>query len=218
MRATLETLAQAAVFAVLRAPSAASALGAVDALVAGGITGIEVTYSTPDAPAVIAEVARRHGGAVVLGAGTVTTADQARAAVDAGATFLVSPGTVPEVARAMGATGAAVLLGALTPTEVMAADALGADVVKIFPASLGGPAYLAALRAPFPHVPMMPTGGVDAANFGTWLAAGAVAVGAGGTLCPPAALAAGRFDEVEAAARSFTAALAEHRLSVAGGA
>lgn len=214
---TLEAIREAGIFAVLRAPSRQAALGAVDALVAGGVTGIEVTWSTPDAPAVIAEVVRRHGDAVVLGAGTVTTPEQAREAVQAGARFLVSPGTVPEVARAMEQTGAAVVLGALTPSEVMAATALGADVVKIFPASLGGPSYLRALRAPFPDVPMMPTGGVDAADVGQWLDAGAVALGAGGTLCPPAALAAGRFEEVEAAARSFAAALAEHRASEGAG-
>jgi len=213
---TLETLRGAAVVAVLRANDPEAALSAVEALVAGGITGIEVTYTTPGATAVIAEVARRHGDAVVLGAGTVTRAQQAREAVDAGATFLVSPGVASEVAQAMKATGAMVMLGALTPSEVMAANALGSDVVKIFPASLGGPDYLKALRGPFPDVALMPTGGVDPANLGQWLRTGAVAVGAGGTLVPGAAMAAGRFEEVEAAARSFVAALAEHRAAVAG--
>lgn len=211
---TLETLRERAIVAVLRAPTPEAAVGAVDALVAGGVTGIEVTYSTPDATDVIAEVARRHGDAVVLGAGTVTTAGQAVAAVDAGATFLVSPGTVREVAAAMTETGVTVMLGALTPSEVMLATTLGADVVKIFPASLGGVAFLKALRGPFPDVPMMPTGGVDAANLGQWLGAGAVAVGAGSTLVPTAALAAGRFEEIEDAARSFVASLAAHRAAV----
>lgn len=213
---TLETLRETAIVAVLRAPTPEAALGAVDALVAGGVTGIEVTYSTPDAPAVIAEVARRHGDAVMLGAGTVTTAEQADEAVRAGAEFLVSPGTVREVAAAMKETGVTIMLGALTPSEVMLATALGADVVKIFPAVQGGVEFLKALKGPFPDVPMMPTGGVDAANLGQWLSAGAVAVGAGSTLVPTAALAAGRFEEIEDAARAFVAALAGHRASVAG--
>ena len=209
--AAVATIRATGILAVLRAPSPEAALGAIDALVAGGVTGIEVTYSTPDATAVIAETARRHGDAVLLGAGTVTTPEQAEHAADAGAVFLVSPGTTPLVAGAMRATGAATLLGALTPTEVMSAVSLGADAVKIFPAALGGPAYLKALRGPFPDVPMMPTGGVDADNLGTWLSAGAIAVGAGSELCSAAAMAGGRFEEIEASARQFVAELERAR-------
>ncbi len=202
------------ILAVLRAPTPEAALGAIDALVAGGVVGIEVTYSTPDAAAVIAETARRHGDAVLLGAGTITTPEQAEEAADAGAVFLVSPGSVPLLAGAMRATGATTLLGAMTPTEVMTAVGLGADAVKIFPAMLGGPAYLKALRGPFPDVPLMPTGGVSADNLGTWLAAGAIAVGAGSELCNAGAMAGGRFDEIEASARQFTTALQQARATM----
>lgn len=198
---------RAGVLAVLRAPSAALALDAVDALVRGGITGIEVTYSTPDAAAVIAEVVARHGDAALVGAGTVTTAAQAREAADAGAAFLVSPGTTAPVVEAMRATGVVTMTGALTPSEVMTAGALGVDVVKLFPASLGGPEFLRALRAPFPDVPLMPTGGVSADNLGEWFAAGAIAVGAGGDLVPGAALAAGDTAEIERRARRYADAL-----------
>lgn len=208
---TLSRLAETGVVAVLRAPTAEAALRAVDALVAGGVTGIEITYSTPDASSVIAEVARRHGETVLLGAGTVTTADQAQRAVAAGAVFLVSPGTTPALAQAMRATGASCLFGALTPTEVMAAVDLGADAVKIFPASLGGPAYLRSLLGPFPAAVLVPTGGVNAANLAEWLAAGAIAVGAGSELCHPGAMTAGRFEVIEQAARDFTAALTAAR-------
>lgn len=211
MPISLSSLSAVGVLAVLRAPSADAAVHAVDALVAGGVTGIEITYSTPDAEQAIATVADRHGDAVLLGAGTVTTPEQAERAVAAGARFLVSPGTEPRLAEAMLATGAAVMLGALTPTEVMAATALGADVVKIFPASLGGPAFLRALRGPFPDVPLMPTGGVNASNLGEWLAAGAVAVGAGSDLVSAAALRAGDWAAVELTARSFSDALAATR-------
>jgi 2-dehydro-3-deoxyphosphogluconate aldolase/(4S)-4-hydroxy-2-oxoglutarate aldolase len=123
----------------------------------------------------------------------------------------VSPGTTDELAQAMLATGVPVLLGALTPSEVMHVAELGSHGVKVFPASLGGPAYLRALRTPFPDVPMMPTGGVNAANLAEWLRAGAVAVGAGGELCSTADLAAGRFGEVEDRARDFAEAVAQWR-------
>jgi 2-dehydro-3-deoxyphosphogluconate aldolase/(4S)-4-hydroxy-2-oxoglutarate aldolase len=213
MTLALTSITDVGVIAVLRAPSADAAVSAVDALVAGGVTGVEITFSTPDAEAAIAEVARRHGDAVLLGAGTITRPEQAESAVAAGARFLVCPGTEASLARAMTATGATVMLGALTPSEVMAAVALGADVVKVFPASLGGPAYLRSLRGPFPDVPLMPTGGVSADNIGQWVGAGALAVGAGSELCSPAAMRAGTWEVIEDQARSFSAALAATRVA-----
>ncbi|MFD4653714.1 bifunctional 4-hydroxy-2-oxoglutarate aldolase/2-dehydro-3-deoxy-phosphogluconate aldolase [Streptomyces sp. NPDC058441] len=206
----LSALRWAGVVAVLRAPSPDSALAAVDALVAGGVTGIEITYSTPDAPGVIAQVRERHPQALV-GAGTVLSADQAKAAADAGAAFLVSPGSTPGLVEAMLDTGLTVLSGALTPTEVMAASALGVHAVKLFPASLGGPGFLRALRGPFPDVPLVPTGGVNAGNLRDWFAAGALAVGAGGELCSSADIAAGRWQALTERAQAFAAALAEAR-------
>ena len=207
----LAALRAATVVAVLRAPSAAAAVAAADALLAGGVTGIEVTYSTPDAASAIREIRARHGDAVYLGAGTVLDPAQAAASVTAGAQFLVSPGTEPALTTAMLETGVTVLAGALTPSEVMLARGLGVHVVKLFPASLGGPAFLKALRGPFPDVAFCPTGGVSADNLGAWLAAGAVAVGAGGELCPPAALAAGDWAAVTAVAERYSAAAREVR-------
>ena len=201
----------AGVLAVLRAPSPESALEAADAIIRGGIPGIEVTYSTPDAPAVIRELIARHGDAAYIGAGTVTTPEQAAAAAEAGAEFLVSPGTLPALTRAMLDTGKVVMTGALTPTEVMTALELGVDVVKIFPASLGGPSYLGALRGPFPDAPLMPTGGVKPENVADWFAAGAVAVGAGGDLANSASIKIGDWADLEARASSFAAALAAVR-------
>ena len=202
----LDALRAATVVAVLRAPSAEAAIRAIEALIAGGVTGIEVTYSTPDAAAVIREVRAQHGDAVYLGAGTVLGAAQATAAVDAGAEFLVSPGTEPKLAAAMLDTGVTVLAGALTPSEVMATLACGVHVVKLFPASLGGPAFLRALRGPFPDVDFVPTGGVNADNLGEWLAAGAAAVGAGGELCSAQAMATGDWGTITAKAQEFSAA------------
>lgn len=211
----LSDLTRAGVLAVIRAPSAALAVRGVEALVAGGVTGIEITYSTPGAADAIREVRSRFGDDVYLGAGTILTSDQAEQSVDAGAQFLVSPGLEPTVATAMLATGATVLIGALSPTEVMAALQIGSHAVKIFPASLGGPAYLRSLRGPFADAPLMPTGGVSAQNIGEWLAAGAIAVGAGSELCSPAALANGDWGQIEETARKFARAYADARAGAA---
>lgn len=205
MKEVLVRLEDAVVVAVLRAPSADAAVRTVDALVAGGVRAVEITYSTPDVAVALRAVRERHPD-LLLGAGTITHPAQAEESVTAGAEFLVSPGTLPDVTRAMLATGSVVLSGALSPTEVMTAVDLGADVVKLFPAGLGGPGLLKALRGPFPDVPFCPTGGVDAGNLAEWVAAGAVAVGAGGELCPAAAIREGRWDVITEAARRFRAA------------
>lgn len=204
---TLARIRSAGVLAVLRAPSADAAIAAADALIAGGVRGIEVTYSTPDVPAALAGIRARHGDGVVLGAGTLLDPPQAAEAAAAGAQYLVAPGLDDELVEAMAATGAVVMAGAVTPTEVMRARRLPVDVVKLFPGSLGGPALLKALRGPFPDLAFLPTGGVSAANVGEWLAAGALAVAAGGELCPASALRDGDWDDVTARARSFAGAL-----------
>jgi 2-dehydro-3-deoxyphosphogluconate aldolase/(4S)-4-hydroxy-2-oxoglutarate aldolase len=203
----LKSIKDAGVVAVVRAPAAAAAVSTADALIAGGVRAIEITFTTPDATTAIAELAARYGDSIVLGAGTIVVPAQAEAAAAAGAAFLVSPGSSPGVAKAMTATGRVVMLGALTPTEVMAAMDLGADAIKVFPGSLGGPAYLRSLRGPFPRAPFLPTGGVTAGNLGEWFAAGVTAVGAGSELCPAAAIAAGHWDVITGNAEEFTAAL-----------
>jgi 2-dehydro-3-deoxyphosphogluconate aldolase/(4S)-4-hydroxy-2-oxoglutarate aldolase len=210
----LGELRAAGVVAVLRAPSVEAALKSVEALVEGGITAIEVTYSTPQPARVVRELVRSYGDDVYIGAGTILNASQAREITDAGARFLVSPGTVPELAAAMLETGNVVMLGAMTPSEVMLASSLGAHAVKVFPASLGGPGYLSSLRGPFPSIPFMPTGGVNASNIPEWFRAGAVAVGAGGDLCSSAAMAAGDWETIAATARTFSEALSRVRVGV----
>ncbi len=204
----LERLRSAAVVAVVRAPDPGSAIAGIAALVRGGIRAIEVTYSTPDAAAVLTQVKAEHGDEIVVGAGTVTSALQAAESAEAGAEFLVSPGTTAKVASAIRDTGLPFALGALTPSEVMTAVELGADVVKLFPASLGGTSYLSSLREPFPDVPLMPTGGVNAGNVREWLDAGAFCVGAGGSLMPSDLLARGDHEEITRRARAFAAAAA----------
>ncbi len=169
------------VVAVLRATSADAAVETAQRLVAGGITGIEITFSTPHAAAAIARCVRELPTALV-GAGTVLEASQLHEAADAGAAFLVSPHTDGALIAAGAERNLPFLAGALTPTEVVTAWNLGAACVKLFPGSAVAPSYLKALRGPLPHIPLMPTGGVDAGNLGEWIAAGAIAVGIGGGL------------------------------------
>ena len=204
MTISTEELRRVGIIAVVRAPSSDLAIAGVEALVRGGVTGIEITFSTPETARVIAHLADRYGDSITLGAGTVVRAEQAAEAATAGARFLVSPGVSRSVAKAMTDTGLTTMLGALTPSEVMAAVELGADVVKIFPAGFVGPKLISSFRGPFPDVVMMPTGGVSTANLADWLATGAVAVGAGSELISVADLSAGRFDLIEQRAREMS--------------
>jgi 2-dehydro-3-deoxyphosphogluconate aldolase/(4S)-4-hydroxy-2-oxoglutarate aldolase len=175
----------------------------VEALIVGGVTGIEITYTTPDAEEIVRTLARKYGKAILLGMGTLTKLEQVASARLAGANFIVSPICEPTLVCAMVKSGLLTMAGALTPTEVFQAYNLGTDVVKIFPGSLGGPAYIKALRDPFPNIPMMPTGGVKAANVAEWFASGVVAVGAGSELCPTVLAKEGKFDEITKIAAEF---------------
>lgn len=202
-QAVLDRIESLGLLAVLRGPSRELTVRMVEALAAGGVYGIEITYSTPNAEAVVAELAEKFGDRILLGMGTLIRPEQAASAKAAGAQFLVSPVCDPELVRAMVATGLPVMAGALTPTEVLQAHQLGSDVVKIFPGSMTGPSYIKALKGPFPYIRMMPTGGVNAGNIADWFAAGVVAVGAGSELCPPKLAKEGRFDEISERAREF---------------
>jgi 2-dehydro-3-deoxyphosphogluconate aldolase/(4S)-4-hydroxy-2-oxoglutarate aldolase len=175
----------------------------VGALLAGGVSGIEITYSTPNAEEVVRTLVQKFGDDILIGMGTLTKPEQAQCAKDAGAKFLVSPVCEPALVKSMVASGLPTMAGAFTPTEVLQAYNLGVDVVKIFPGSVGGPAYVKALKGPFPYIPMMPTGGVSASNVAGWFAAGVIAVGAGSELCPPQLAREGKFDEISKRAADF---------------
>jgi 2-dehydro-3-deoxyphosphogluconate aldolase/(4S)-4-hydroxy-2-oxoglutarate aldolase len=207
----LEKIKELGLLAVIRGPSAGLTVQMVEALIKGGVLGIEITYSTPDAESVVKTLSEKFGDRIVLGMGTLTKTDQAESAKDAGANFLVSPICEPALVKSMVASGLLTMAGALTPTEVFQAYSLGTDVVKIFPGSLGGPAYVKALKGPFPYIPMMPTGGVSAANAADWFKAGVVAVGAGSELCPPDLAKAGKFDEITQKAADFVAVIKSSR-------
>ncbi|AUG81184.1 aldolase [Kitasatospora sp. MMS16-BH015] len=167
--------------AIVRGRDREAALRTVLTLAEEGLTASEVSLTTADALWVIERARRSLGPSALLGAGTVLTAADAARAAEAGASFLVTPGITDTESRLPH------LIGAFTPTEVIEAGRRGALAVKLFPASLGGPAYLSALRAPFPEVPFLPVGGVDAASAAAYLAAGAVAVGVGSPLIGDAA-------------------------------
>lgn len=182
---TLGRLRESRIVAVLRCDSARDAVEVADVLVAAGLTAVEVTLTTPGALDAIRHLAERFGSDIVLGAGTITTAGQAREAADAGADFLVSPGCPPVLVEQMRATGRLAIPGVLTPTEVMTAAALDVRLVKLFPGSAFGPSYLRSLKAPFPDLEFLPTGGIARDNMADWFAAGAFALGIGGSLAPP---------------------------------
>ncbi len=209
----LEKIHKLGVLAVIRGPSKELTLKMVDALVAGGVTGIEITFTTPKPLQVVAALDAEFGEDIVLGMGTLTLPEQAASAKDAGARFLVSPHTNQELGRAMVATGMPVMMGALTPSEVMEARPVGSDVVKTFPGALGGSGYLKSLQGPVPEVPMMPTGGVTDKNLKEWFDAGAFAVGAGSNLCPKELAQAGDFAQITQIARDFMAAVEAARNS-----
>jgi 2-dehydro-3-deoxyphosphogluconate aldolase/(4S)-4-hydroxy-2-oxoglutarate aldolase len=196
---------------IIRGSDPDAAIRAGVALVESGIRFLEVSLVTTDAPRVIGEIQRLGGDHCVIGAGTVLTRDDVTRATDAGARFMVTPAVTESVAESV-ARGIPVLAGALTPTEVVTAIGLGATAVKLFPGSLGGPAYLKALREPLPTVPFVPVGGVDAAAAAEYLKYGAIAVGIGSPLLGDA-VRGGDLDELRARAAAFRAVAEESRLS-----
>ena len=203
----LQRLRREKVIALIRADSAASLLDCARALAAGGLTSIELTMTTPGAIELTAEVSRALPE-VMLGLGTVLDPETARAGIAAGAKFIVTPALRPTVIAACREAGVPVLSGALTPTEVYGAHELGADVIKIFPAEFFGPAYIKSLKAPFPQIELMPTGGVTPQTVGDFLKAGAFATAAGSALVSPAALKARDWPAITARAAEFVAAAA----------
>lgn len=179
----LKKLTDCGVVAVVRATDAEQAERIAEACLTAGIAGIEITFTVPGAPGIIETLAKRYAsGDVVIGAGTVLDAETARAAILAGAQFIVSPCLSEACAKLCLRYQVPYLSGAMTVKEIVDCLEAGADIVKIFPGSVVGPEMIAAVRGPLPHAKMMPTGGVSTGNIADWIRAGAVAVGAGGDL------------------------------------
>jgi 2-dehydro-3-deoxyphosphogluconate aldolase/(4S)-4-hydroxy-2-oxoglutarate aldolase len=193
---------------VVRAASVEDATRAVEAICAGGIPILEITMTVPNATSVIRHVVREHGSTALIGAGTVTNGEQAEQCIRAGAEFLVSPGMSVHVLAVAQACAKLAIPGALTPTELMHAQDNGAKLIKIFPCgNVGGAKYLQSLRGPFPHVALIPTGGVNASNAADYIAAGAFALGIGGDLVNAAALRDGNLTKITQAARELVEAV-----------
>jgi 2-dehydro-3-deoxyphosphogluconate aldolase / (4S)-4-hydroxy-2-oxoglutarate aldolase len=207
----LDALRDDRVLTVVRAPEIPDARDLCAALVDGGIRVVELTFTTPDLPRHLqraAETAASTGA--LIGAGTVLDEAAARTAVSAGARFLVTPGLGPDagaIVEIAHRAGAPVILGALTPSEVMTAVAIGADAVKVFPAHQFGPTYFRDLRGPFPDVRLVPSGGVTSANARSFLEAGALAVSAGSNVVSADDVSAGRWSSVSAKASAFCESL-----------
>ena len=197
---------------VLRAKSVAQGRAVVDAMIAGGITIVEVTMTVPGAIDLLKELQKAYGSELLLGSGTVTTADQAQATIDAGAEFVVSPSLHPDVIRVTKTNKKISCPGALTPTEVITAWNAGADYVKIFPCSaVGGASYLKSLLAPFPHLKLIPTGGVTLQTAESFIKAGARALGVGSDLVNLAAIDAGHAESITETARAYLKVLTDAR-------
>jgi len=198
----LQKILDSGIVAVVRTETAEKAKKLVEAIRAGGINTIEVTMSVPGAIDVIKELAEYYKDTdVVLGVGTVLDAETARAAILAGAQYVVSPHTNPEVIKLCNRYQVPCMPGAMTVTEVITALELGADIVKLFPGELMGPKAIKAINAPVPQAPLMPTGGVSLDNVEEWIKAGAVAVGVGGSLTKGAKT--GDYELVTETARQF---------------
>ena len=206
------TLREAGIIPIIRTSSADAVVPVAEALLQAGLPVVEITMTIPNAIDAIGAVAKRFPGKVLVGAGTVTDAETARRAVDAGAEFIVSPCLVPEVIEAAHRADVAVLPGALTPGEVFEAFRLGGDMVKVFPVqAVGGAAYLRALRGPFPEIPLVPTGGVTLETLAELFQAGAAAVGVGTELISKDALDRRDYAAIGARAKQFLAAARQAR-------
>ena len=199
------------VVAIIRMKDPAKLRAVFDALGEGGVRAIEVTMTVPGAVQIIAELAKSLPPNVVLGAGTVIDPKTAHAVIDAGARFIVSPVFRREVVQVCLDRGVMSAPGCFSPTEILDAHEMGADVVKVFPATALGPQYLKDIRAPMPQLKLMPTGGVTLDNAGDWIRAGAVAVGVGSALVDTKAIDEGRLDVIAANARRIVASVASAR-------
>jgi len=211
VKETLDQIRELGIVLVVRGKSADELMGGIQAVYEGGVRAIEITFSVADAVSLIAKLNERLGDKILLGAGTVMNPSDAVAAVNAGARYVVAPNTNIEVVGMAKRLGVPVMPGAYTPTEVVNAWNAGADVVKIFPASVGGPEYIRTLKGPLPDIPLMPTGGVDMDTAAAFLDAGAFALGTGTALFDKKLLAAKDYKGLTERAKAFVKIVKEAR-------
>jgi len=210
-REMLELIHKTGVIAIMRAKSSDQLLAAADAIKAGGVQAIEVTMTTPGALDVIRQATERYGSDVLFGVGSVLDPESARAAILAGAQFVVGPTLNLKTIEICHRYAIPVVPGAYTPTEILTAWEAGADMVKVFPSSVGGPDYLKAIKAPLPQVKLVPVGGVELDNTAEFIRAGADAVGVGSALVSQKLLDAGDFATLTERARRLCQEVAKGR-------
>ena len=215
--ADLQRILDCGLIAVVRASDPAGLVDVVGALADGGVTVAEVTFTVPNALDVIREAKRTMGHRVLLGAGTVLDAETARAALLAGADFLVSPVLAIDVIKLARRYDKVVMAGAFSPTEILAAWEAGSDIVKVFPAEVLGPAFFRAVRGPLPQIKLMTTGGVDLTTATKFLDAGAVCLGVGSQLVDPKLVAAKDMAGLTKLARQYADVVREYRAGKSGG-
>jgi 2-dehydro-3-deoxyphosphogluconate aldolase/(4S)-4-hydroxy-2-oxoglutarate aldolase len=213
----ISLLVNPGIIAVVRASKTEQVVPVAEALLAGGVVAIEVTMTTPDAITAIRQARSVVGGRGLVGVGTVLDARTCAAALEAGAEFVVSPICRTELVALAHQADRPIMLGAYTPTEAQQAHEAGADFIKLFPADSLGPAYIKALRAPLPHLRLVPTGGVEVANVGEFLAAGCAALGAGSALISAKILQESDWAELTRRARAFANAAQQARANRAQG-
>jgi 2-dehydro-3-deoxyphosphogluconate aldolase/(4S)-4-hydroxy-2-oxoglutarate aldolase len=209
--ADLRRVLDCGIVAVVRSPDSRQLVEVARALADGGVTVVEITMTVPDALEVLRQVRQALGDRLLLGAGTVLDPETARAALLAGAEYLVAPTVNHDVIRLCRRYDKLVMPGAFTPTEILTAWEAGADIVKVFPADVVGPAFFKALRGPLPQVRLMPTGGVDLTTAADFLRAGACCLGVGGQLVEPRAVAERDFDRIRERARQYVAIVQQTR-------
>ena len=208
----LSSIIDIGVVPVVRTSSAESAVKAIEAVYRGGIRAAEITMTVPGAIRALEQIADQFGDKIMLGAGTVLDPETARSCMLAGAQFFVTPNLRPATIEMVQRYSKVIMPGALTPTEVLTAWEAGADAVKVFPCgAVGGPKYIKALRAPFPQIEMIPTGGVNLETAGEFLKAGACAVAVGAELIDAKTIADGKYEVFEERARQFLAAVQKAR-------
>ncbi len=212
----LRQVLDSGIVAVVRSPDSQQLVEVARALADGGINVVEITMTVPDALDVVRQVRRALGDRLLLGAGTILDPETARAALLAGAEFLVAPTVHLEVIRLCQRYDRLVMPGAFTPTEILSAWEAGADIVKVFPADVVGPAFFKAMRGPLPQVRLMPTGGVDLNTAASFLQAGACCLGIGSQLVEPRAVAERNFDRIRDLARQYVAIVRQGRQQATG--
>ena len=210
----LKRIKEIGLLPVLRASSAGEALALAEAIAEGGISAIEVTMTVPGAVEVIETLIRQTGDRILIGAGTVLDPETARACMLAGAAFIVSPSLNLRTIEICHRYSVPVIPGALTPTEVVTAWEAGADIVKVFPADVVGPAFFKAIKGPLPQIRVMPTGGVDLTTAAAFLKAGACCLGVGSQLVDPALVAARNFTRIRELAQQYVAIVKETRTTM----